>query len=63
MRLISEGKLEELKQEYHVEFEVKENQIIFGQPEFNSPFPIEWALILTLKKGVYNHDQVQSSFI
>lgn len=43
MRLISDGKFEELKKEYDVEFEVKDDAVKFGVPESNTPFPIEWA--------------------
>lgn len=43
MRLISEGKFEDLKKEYNVNFTVKDDVIDFGVPESNSPFPIEWA--------------------
>ena len=43
MQLISEGKFEELKNEYNVEFEVKGDVIDFGEPESNSPFSIELA--------------------
>ena len=43
MKLISEGKFEELKKEYNVDFEVKDDAIHFGEPESNSPFQIELA--------------------
>ena len=43
MRLMSEGKFEELKNEFNVEFEVKNGEIDFGVPEGNLPFPIELA--------------------
>lgn len=43
MRLISEGKFEELKREYNVKFEVTDDAIDFGVPDSNAPFPIELA--------------------
>ena len=43
MRLISEGKFEELKNEYNVDFEVKNGEIDFGVPEGNLPFRIDLA--------------------
>lgn len=43
MRLISDYKFEELKKEYNVEFEVKDDAVDFGVPESNTPFPIELA--------------------
>lgn len=43
MRFISEGKFDELKKEYNVEFEVKDGAIHFGEPEYNIPFKIELA--------------------
>ena len=43
MRLISEGKFDELKREFDVKFEVKDGEIDFGVPKNNAPFPIEWA--------------------
>ena len=43
MRLIANSKFEELKKEYNVEFEVKDNAIDFGVPESNIPFRIDLA--------------------
>lgn len=43
MRFISEGKFDELKKEYNVEFEVKDGAIHFSEPEYNIPFQIELA--------------------
>ncbi|MFF2753112.1 hypothetical protein ACFVR1_05060 [Psychrobacillus sp. NPDC058041] len=43
MRYISEGIYEELKKEYDIEFEVKEDAVDSGVPESNTPFPIEMA--------------------
>ena len=43
MRLIAEGKFDQLKNEYNVKFEIKDGAIDFGVPESNSPFRIELA--------------------
>ena len=43
MSFISEGKFEELKNEFSVSFEVQDGEIDFGLPENNLPFPIELA--------------------
>lgn len=43
MRLISEGKFEELKKEFNAEFEVKDGKIDFGKPEGNFPFSVDLA--------------------
>jgi len=43
MSFISEGKFEELKNEFSVNFEVQDGEIDFGLPENNLPFPIELA--------------------
>lgn len=43
MRLIAEGEFEKLKTEYRVEFEIKDDVIVFGVPESNAPFSIELA--------------------
>ena len=43
MRLIANGKFEELEKEYNVHFEVKDDVIDFGVPESNTPFRIELA--------------------
>ena len=43
MRLISEGKFEELKKNFNAEFEVKNGEIDFGKPEGNFPFRVELA--------------------
>ena len=43
MRFISEGKFEELKNEYNVDFEVKNGEIDFGIPVGNLPFRIDLA--------------------
>lgn len=41
MRLISEGKFEELRNEYQIDFEVKDGEILFAKPEGNLPLRIE----------------------
>lgn len=43
MGYISDGKFEELKNEYNVEFNLKDDKIDFGVPESNLPFPIKLA--------------------
>lgn len=43
MRLISEGKFEELKKEFNAEFEVKNGEIDFGKPKDNMPFRVDLA--------------------
>ncbi|ALC85250.1 hypothetical protein AM499_05030 [Bacillus sp. FJAT-22090] len=43
MRLIANGKFEELKKEYQVEFEVTDDALDFGVPESNIPFRIDLA--------------------
>ena len=43
MQLISQGKFEEIKREHNIEFEIKDNHLVFNEPEFNSPFNIELA--------------------
>ena len=43
MRLISEGKFEELKKDFNAEFEVKDGKIDFGKPEGNFPFRVDLA--------------------
>ena len=43
MRLISEGKFEELKKEFNAEFEVKDGKIYFDTPKDNQPFRVDLA--------------------
>lgn len=43
MRLISEGKFEEVKKEFNAEFEVKDGKIYFDTPKDNEPFHVDLA--------------------
>lgn len=43
MRFILEGKFEELKKEYNVDFEIKDGSLVFDLPKSNSPFLINLA--------------------
>lgn len=43
LRLISDGKLEELRNEYNVEFKIMDDGILFSTPESNAPFPFDLA--------------------
>lgn len=56
MQLIAEKKFDELKKEYNIDFEVNGDEIDFGVPEWNLPFPIEWVSNFMYIANFIKHD-------